>query len=93
MSIQEVKLDRTEEFLRAVVFRPSTQRLNVSMDSLSVGLVDDRYGHHIKVLAARLQVRKTLITSTLPYLHIRYLLPTFPSIKQGVSLAATSCWC
>lgn len=54
--VQEEKLDRTEEFLRAVVFRPSTQRLNVVMDSLSVGLVDDRYGHHIKVLAARLQV-------------------------------------
>ena len=54
--LQEERLDRTEEFLRAVVFRPSTQRLNVVVDSLSVGLVDDRYGHHIKVLAARLQV-------------------------------------
>lgn len=39
-----------------MVFRPSTQRLNVVVDSLSVGLVDDRYGHHIKVLAAHLQV-------------------------------------
>ena len=39
-----------------MVFRPSSQRLNVAVESLSVGLVDDRYGHHIKVLAARLQV-------------------------------------
>lgn len=39
-----------------MVFRPSTQHLNVVVDSFSVGLVDDRYGHHIKVLTARVQV-------------------------------------
>ena len=58
---QEERLDKTEEFLRAVVFRPSSQRLNVAVESLSVGLVDDRYGHHIKVLAARLQVSQLLL--------------------------------
>ena len=62
MCLQEEKLDRTEEFLRAVVFRPSTQRLSVIVDSLSVGLVDDRYGHHINVIAARLQVESPLPT-------------------------------
>ena len=58
MCVQEEKIDKTEEFLMATRFRPSTMRLKLAVESAAVALVDDRYGHSIKVLAARLQVQR-----------------------------------
>ncbi|KAK9852808.1 hypothetical protein WJX84_011225 [Apatococcus fuscideae] len=39
----------------AATFQPSMWKIDISTDTIAVGLVDDRYGHHILVLVAKLQ--------------------------------------
>ena len=40
----------------ALALRPFSSRISAEVHSAGVALVDDRYGHHIEVLAVKLQV-------------------------------------
>ena len=41
----------------AATFQPFLWKIDIATDTVAVGLVDDRYGHHILVLVARVQVQ------------------------------------
>lgn len=41
----------------AASFQPFKWKMDMTTDTIAIGLVDDRYGHHILVLVARVQVR------------------------------------
>lgn len=47
---------------QAATFQPFIWKIDISTDTIAVGLVDDRYGHHILVLVAKIQVRHILGT-------------------------------
>ena len=44
----------------AATFQPFCWTIDICTDTIAVGLVDDRYGHHILVLVAKIQVGRTL---------------------------------
>ncbi len=48
----------------AAAFQPFKWKMDIITDTIAIGLVDDRYGHHILVLVAKIQVRALALVLT-----------------------------